>query len=130
MYASVWTRGIATLGLAAAMLGCASLPRQSAKSAALCYPSQCLLEVNNDIGRIIAVRYYDSTGVGDVLGAVQPLGVRHFALSRRTSRTITVEVSRDKEVFRSRATISRSPSENILHFPADFEAILARSGSR
>jgi hypothetical protein len=120
------TRKIATLVLAAAMLGCASAARQSATAANVCYPQQCFLDVQNDNGLLIGVRYYDSTGVGDVLGSVRPGSVRRFALSRRTSRTVTVEVSRDKGIFRAQAKLLLPPFENVLHFPTDFETTSTR----
>lgn len=120
------TRKIATLVLAAAMLACASAARQSAAAATVCYPQQCFLDVQNDNGLLIGVRYYDSTGVGDVLGSVRPGSVRRFVLSRRTSRTITVEISRDKETYRAQAKLLLPPFENVLHFPTDFETTSAR----
>ena len=119
-------RKIATLVLAAAMLACASAARQSAAAANVCYPQQCFLDVQNDNGLLIGVRYYDSTGVGDVLGSVRPGVVRRFVLSRRTSRTITVEISRDKETYRAQAKLLLPPFENVLHFPTDFETTSTR----
>jgi len=111
---------MAVLLLAAAILGCAHAP-QAASRLTVCYPQQCYLDVQNDNGAIIAVRYYDSTGVGDMLGLVQSGAVRRFILPRRTSRTIIVEVARDKYVFRSKSRLSLPPLENVFHFPADFE---------
>jgi len=115
-------RRIVLLALAATILGCASSARRSAPTA-LCYPQQCDLDVQNDQGLLIVVRYYDSTGVGDILGSVAPEAVRRFVLSRRTSRSITVEVSLDRGVYRATATLSLPPRENVVHFPTDFETI-------
>jgi hypothetical protein len=120
------TRKTATLVLAAAIVACASAARQSASPANVCYPRQCFLDVQNDNGLLIGVRYYDSTGVGDVLGSVHSGSVRRFALSRRTSRTITVEVSRDKEIYRAQTKLLLPPFENVLHFPTDFETTSTR----
>ena len=110
----------AMLLLAAATLGCASASRRSAALATVCYPQQCFLAVQNDNGMSVGVRYYDSTGVGDVLGLVKGESVRRFTLSRRTSRTVIVEVTLDRQVYRSQSRLSLPPSENVFHFPADF----------
>jgi hypothetical protein len=109
--------------------GCASVPRQSATQAALCFPNHCVLDVQNDNASVIAVAYYDSTGVGDVLGSVGAQSVRRFALSRRTSRTITIEVSQDRQVFRGHIHLSLPPLPNVIHFPADFEPADTKTGS-
>jgi hypothetical protein len=109
--------------LVAATLGCASASasRRSAALATVCYPQQCFLDIQNDNGMSIGVRYYDSSGVGDVLGLVKQ-GVRRFTLSRRTSRTVIVEVTLDRQVYRSQARLSLPPAENVFHFPSDFAA--------
>ena len=107
--------------LAVAVPGCASAPRQSATQATVCYPRQCFLDVQNDNGMMIAVAYYDSAGAGDTLGSVGAESIRRFLLLRRTSRTITIEVSRDRQVFRGHIHLSLPPLENVVHFPADFE---------
>ena len=120
------TRTIAALLLAAAAFGCASQGRPSPSRTTICYPRQCFLDVQNDEGVIIGVRYYDSTGVGDVLGSVKSGSIRRFVLSRRTSRTITVEVSLRKQVYRSQARLALPPLENVFHFPADFETTVTR----
>ncbi len=126
MYISAGTRKLGTLMLAATIFGCASLFKRSTAPETVCYPQQCYLDVQNDNGILIGVRYYDSTGVGDVLGSVGPGSVRRFALSRRTSRTITVEVTREREVYRAQAKLSLPPFENVVHFPTDFETTTAR----
>ena len=115
--------------LAVAFLGCATAPRQSATQAALCFPRQCVLDVQNDNGMMIAVAYYDSAGVGDVLGSVGAESVRRFLLLRRTSRMITIEVSQDRQVFRGHIHLSLPPLENVIHFPADFEPAATRTAS-
>jgi hypothetical protein len=125
LFAGYWTS--ATLILAVS--GCASTPRQSAAQASLCFPSQCVLDVQNDNAAVIAVAYYDSTGVGDVLGSVGAQSVRRFPLSRRTSRTITIEVSQDRQVFRTHVHLSLPPLPNVIHFPADFEPADTKTGS-
>lgn len=121
MHVSTVVRRGAAFGLAVATLGCASLTRRSSARESACYPQQCYLNVQNDNGLMIGVRYFDSTGVGDVLGLVVPGKVRRFTLSRRTSRTVTIEVSRDRQLYRSHATLAAPPLENVIHFPADFE---------
>jgi hypothetical protein len=116
---------IATLAFAAAVAGCASIASRGAP-AGLCQPQQCYVDVQNDIGVLIAVRYYDSTGVGDVLGSVRAGSIQRFALSRRTSRTITIEVSDGGAAYRTEATMSLPPRENVIHFPADFQTSSTR----
>lgn len=115
------TRNIVPFAVAATILACASSGRQSSAAAAVCYPQQCYLDVQNDQGLLISVRYYDSTGVGDLLGSVRPGAIRRFVLARRTSRSITVEASLDRDVYRAKATLSLPPRENVVHFPTDFE---------
>jgi len=126
MHISDRTRKIATLVFGAATLGCASLGRGSAVSAERCFPKQCLLEVQNDYAQLIAVGYFDSTGVGDVLGSVRPLSVQFFALTRRTSRAVTVQVTQDGKVYRTKAYLSLPPIPNLLHFPTDFKLASAQ----
>jgi len=117
LFARVGTFAVLILGGAR----CASVPRQSAAQAAVCFPNQCVLDVQNDNAAVIAVAYYDSAGAGDVLGSVGAQSVRRFPLSRRTSRTITIEVSQDRQVFRGHMHVSLPPLPNVIHFPADFE---------
>ena len=131
MHLSAGTLRIAAFVLAAATVGCASQAQHSSTRLTVCYPRQCYIDVQNDNGAILAARYYDSTGIGDVLGLVQSGAVRRFILPRRTSRTITVEVSFNKQVYRSQARLLLPPLENVFHFPADFEpALLAGSSFR
>lgn len=120
------TRKIATLLVGAALVGCASLGRGSTASAERCYPNQCLLEVQNDYGQLIAVGYFDSTGVGDALGSVRPLSVQFFALTRRTSREVTVQVTYDGHVYRTNAHLALPPIPNLVHFPTDFKLASAQ----
>ena len=116
---------IATFAFATTVVACASTGSRRA-TAGLCQPQQCYVDVQNDKGLRIGVRYYDSTGVGDVLGSVQAGSIRRFALPRRTSRTITIEVSDDRTAYRTQATLSLPPRENLIHFPADFQASSTR----
>jgi hypothetical protein len=124
MHGSTSTRTIATLVLAAATFGCASLIGRPASTETTCYPHKCILNVENYNGRPIAVRYYDSTGVGDVLGEIGPMGSGYFALTRRTARTVTIEVTRDKQLFRAQTTVGPRRYQNVIRFPADFEAVV------
>jgi hypothetical protein len=117
------TRAVRTLALLAiaslVLHGCASGGAGTSQRTT-CFPQQCFLDVQNDDSRIISVRYADSTGVGDMLGLVRAGSVRRFTLTRRTSRTVIIEVRRDGEAFRVRATLGAPPSANVIHFPADF----------
>lgn len=116
---------IATFTFATVVAGCASAGRRHAP-ASLCQPQQCSLDLQNDVGLLIGVRYYDSTGVGDVLGSVRAGSVRRFTLSRRTSRTVTIEVSEYGTAYRTWATLSLPPRDNVVHFPADFQPASTR----
>jgi hypothetical protein len=111
---------IVALALAVTAVGCASFRGRSQRETS-CYPQQCFLDVQNDNGQSIAVRYFDSTGSGDLLGLVIPGGVRRFVLPRRTSRAVVVEVKREHQVYRSQTTVLLPQYENLIHFPADFE---------
>jgi hypothetical protein len=114
--------GTGSVAFALAMFGCASLGGRPASRQSVCYPQQCFVAVQNDDVRKIAVRYYDSTGAGELLGSVESGNVRRFALSRRTSRTITVEVTIDRRVYRAKTRGLLPPSEDVVHFPAEFES--------
>jgi hypothetical protein len=116
---------IATLVFATAVAGCASTGSRRSP-AGLCQPQQCYVDVQNDIGVLIGVRYYDSTGVGDLLGSVRAGSIQRFPLSRRTSRTITIEVSDGVTAYRAQATMSLPPRENVIHFPTDFQTSSTR----
>jgi hypothetical protein len=119
-------RTTVAVALLAVTLACASRTWQSPTPATLCYPRQCSLDIQNDNAQRIGVAYYDSAGVGETLGSVDAGGVRRFSLSRRTSRTVTVEILSEREVYRARLTLSQAPFANVMHFPADFEAAPAR----
>jgi hypothetical protein len=114
-----------TLVFAAALAGCISLGGHTPPDS-VCQPRQCLLDVQNDDGPTIAVRYYDSTGVGDVLGSVRSGSVQRFALTRRTGRTIIIEVSDDGKSYRTQTKVSPAPFPNVIHFPADFDRMASR----
>jgi hypothetical protein len=114
--------GLATIAsVALVLIGC-SHATGAGSQRTTCFPQQCVLDVQNDDSRIISVRYQDSTGVGDMLGLVRASAVRRFVLARRTSRTVIIEVRRDGEVFRVRATLGNPPSASVVHFPTDFVA--------
>jgi hypothetical protein len=123
MHISATGRRIAAFGLAVATLGCASLSHRPSFRETSCYPRDCFLDVQNDNGLSIAVRYFDSTGAGDVLGLVFPVTVRRFALTRRTSRAVTIEVKRERQVYRSQPKLLVPQYENLIHFPADFDLV-------
>jgi len=87
MQGSAGSRQSAMLLLAAATLGCASASRRSAALATVCYPQQCFLDVQNDNGMSVGVRYYDSTGVGDVLVHASQPGERTCEFSETVLRS-------------------------------------------
>jgi hypothetical protein len=119
-------RASVAVALVGVMVACTSPRWQSPTPETLCYPRQCSLDVQNDEAQRVGVAYYDSTGVGETLGSVDAGKVRRFSLSRRTSRTVTVEILSDREVYRARLTLSQAPFANVMHFPADFEAAPVR----
>lgn len=125
MFISAAARNTAMLVLTAGAIGCASLGGKPTARASTCFPQQCFIEVRNEQSKTIGVRYYDSTGVGDLLGAVQSGAVRRFVLSRRTSRTITVEVSYDRQVYRAQTVLRDHGYQDVIHFPSDFEVKVA-----
>ncbi len=96
----------------------------AANSLTACFPQQCQLDVQNDNGRVIGVRYSDaSTGVGELLGSVVGISVRRFTLPRRTGRNIIVDVEQGGALYRAQLTVPHRPDENVLHFPGDFELV-------
>ena len=111
---------IATFVLAAAAVACAHNPSPGTRDT-ICYPQQCSLEVKNDQGQMISLRYYDSTGVGDLLGSVAPATFQRFVLSRRTGRNITLEATVDKQVYRAQTKLLLPRYQQaVVHFPGDF----------
>ena len=75
--------------------------------------------------RKIAVLVLSSAMLARASAGRQSGAVRRFALSRRTSRTITAEISRDKETYRAWAKLLLPPFENVLHFSIDSETTSA-----
>lgn len=124
----VWSmrRSLLALGLAAAG-ACGSFRGGSntANAVTACFPQQCQLDVQNDLARVISVRYSDSaTGLGELLGSVAGISIRRFTLPRRTGRNIIVDVEQGGAVYRAQLTVPHRPDENVLHFPADFELVV------